>query len=277
MSQLREQFLRHMSLKGYSEQTKTVYLDSIIGLTRYYNLSPEVLTTEHLSRYLHYGIEERGWSRSSVNQLISAMKILWTRVLNREWNPEALPRPRRARTLPVVLSREEVLHLFDVVTNIKHRTLLMLTYSSGLRIGETLGLKTGDIDSHRMMIRIHQGKGNKDRYAVLSQVALEQLRLYYKLYRPVDWLFETGKGRLMSRRTAQMIMQSAVHRAGISKKVSLHTLRHSFATHLMEQGVSLAIIQQMLGHGSLRTTSIYLHVQQYAIDKIKSPLDSTAE
>jgi site-specific recombinase XerD len=211
-----------------------------------------------------------------VNQVISAMKILWTAVMGREWNAVALPRPRRSKPLPVVLSREEVSRLFDVVTNMKHRTLLMLTYSSGLRIGETLGLKTGDIDSHRMMIRIHQGKGNKDRYAVLSRVALDQLRLYYQLYRPSVWLFETGKDRNMSPRTAQIIMQRAVAKAGISKKTSLHTLRHSFATHLMEQGVSLAIIQQMLGHRSLKTTSIYLHVQQYALDKVKSPLDSLA-
>lgn len=274
MSELREKFLRHMTLKGYGEQTKEVYLESIIGLTRFYKLSPDQMTNDHLCRYLQYGIDQRCWSRSKVNQVISAMKILWTPVLGREWDKMTLPRPRGAKPLPVVLSREEVSRLFDAVTNLKHRTLLMVTYSAGLRIGETLGLKTSDIDSNRMMIHVHQGKGNKDRYVVLSQVALEQLRFYYKLYRPSVWLFETGKARVMSRRTAQLIMQKAVRKAGISKEVSLHTLRHSFATHLMEQGVSLAIIRQMLGHSSLKTTSIYLHVQPYAMDKVKSPLDS---
>ncbi len=274
MSELREKFLRHMTLKGYGEQTKEVYLESIIGLTRFYKLSPDQMNNDHLCRYLHYGIEERNWSRSKVNQVISAMKILWTQVLGREWDAMTLPRPRRSKTLPVVLSREEVTRLFNVVTNLKHRTLLMVTYSSGLRIGETLGLKTGDIDSNRMMIHVHRGKGNKDRYVVLSQVALDMLRMYYSLYRPAEWLFETGKACVMSRRTAQLIMQQAVRKAGISKKVSLHTLRHSFATHLMEQGVSLAIIRQLLGHCSLKTTSIYLHVQPYAMDKVKSPLDT---
>lgn len=274
MSALRNQMLQQMQLKGYSSNTIENYLQSIIYLSKHYNQSPDALTTDQIRDYIQHHMVEKKHSQSSINQLISALKILFVQVLGREWDVVAIPRARKKFHLPEVLSRAEVERLLGVVTNMKHRTLLMLTYSSGLRIGETLGLKTGDIDSHRMMIRIHQGKGNKDRYAVLSCVALAQLRLYYQLYRPSVWLFETGKDQIMSPRTAQIIMQRAVAKAGISKKVSLHTLRHSFATHLMEQGVSLAIIQQLLGHKSLRTTSIYLHVQQYALEKVKSPLDS---
>jgi site-specific recombinase XerD len=274
MSALRNQLIQQMQLKGYSSNTITNYLQSIIYLSKHYNQSPDVLTTDQIRDYIQHNMVDKNHSQSSINQLISALKILFVQVLGRDWDGVAIPRARKKFHLPVVLSPAEVERLLGVVTNMKHRTLLMLTYSSGLRIGETLALKTSDIDSHRMMIRIHQAKGNKDRYAVLSRVALDQLRLYYQMYRPSVWLFETGKDRIMSTRTAQIIMQRAVAKSGISKKVRLHTLRHSFATHLMEQGVSLAIIQQMLGHSSLKTTSIYLHVQQYALDKVKSPLDS---
>jgi site-specific recombinase XerD len=194
--------------------------------------------------------------------------------LKREWNPLDIPRPRREKKLPIVLSREEVSAIINVTTNLKHRALLMLTYSAGLRLSEVKNLKIGDIDSQRMQVRVVQAKGSKDRYAVLSPVALNMLRNYWKRYRPDVWLFETQPGRALADKTVQHAFKNALHKSGVKKDVGIHSLRHSFATHLMEQGVSLPVIQQLLGHKSLRTTSVYLHVQQYSLDTIKSPLDS---
>jgi site-specific recombinase XerD len=150
----------------------------------------------------------------------------------------------------------------------------MLTYSSGLRLGEVCGLKIGDIDSTRMLVRVVQAKGNKDRYTILSPVTLDLLRVYWKKYNPSVWLFENKFKQPVPDRTAQHMFKNALKKSGIKKQIGIHVLRHSFATHLLEQGVSLPIIQQLLGHSSLRTTSVYLHVQQYSIYAVKSPLDT---
>jgi integrase/recombinase XerD len=274
MSPLREQMLQQMQLKGYSSNTIESYLQSIIYLSKHYNQSPDVLTTDQIRDFIQHNMVEKNHSQSSINQLISALKILFVQVLGREWDAVAIPRARKKTHLPVVLSRAEVERLLGVITNIKHRAMLSVAYSAGLRVSELTGLKPADIDSGRMQIRVVQAKGNKDRYTLLSASALDQLRLHYKLHRPSVWLFETGKGVAIANRTVQLVFQKALRKAGITKEVSVHALRHSFATHLMEQGVSLPIIQQLLGHKSLRTTSIYLHVQQYALHTVKSPLDS---
>jgi len=266
--------IQQMQLKGYSINTIEAYLQSIIHLSKHYNQSPDELSTEQIRAFIQHNMIEKKHSQSNINQLISALKILYIQVLGRAWDEVAIPRSRVKFKLPVVLSRQEVERLLCVITNIKHRTLLCVAYSAGLRVSELTSLKPVDIDSQRMQLRVVQSKGNKDRYTLLWVTALEQLRLYYKLFRPVTWLFETGKGVAISQRQVQHVFRSAVKKAGITKKVSVHVLRHSFATHLMEQGVSLAIIQQLLGHKSLRTTSIYLHVQQYALSSVKSPLDS---
>ena len=273
MSTLRNKMIQQMQLKGFSVRTIENYTKSILSLAKYYKTSPDLLSQEQIRNYIQYQIIEKKLSRSWLNILISALKILFCDVLKREWNHLDIPRPRREKKLPVVLSKEETAELFACIRNIKHRALLTLTYSSGLRISEVKNLKPCDIDSQRMQIRIIQAKGFKDRYAVLSSVALELLRDYYKIFRPTEWLFETKKGKSISLRQIQHIFKAAVKEAGINKKVSVHTLRHSFATHMMEQGISLPIIQQLLGHKSLRTTSVYLHVQQYTLDSVKSPLD----
>lgn len=276
MSSLREQMIQQMQLKGYSQQTIASYLNSIQSLSKHYNQSPNELTSDQIRLFIQRELIEKQISQSYINQLISALKILFVQILHREWDPIAIPRARLQKKLPVVLSTVEVERLLHALSNLKHRTLLYVAYSSGLRLGELRALKLSDIDSSRMQIRVVQGKGNKDRYTILSQKALEQLRFYYKYFRPSVWLFETSKGVAMSERTIQQVFKNALGKSGITKKVSIHSLRHSFATHLMEQGVSLAIIQQLLGHKSLRTTSIYLHVQQYALNKVKSPLDFLA-
>jgi site-specific recombinase XerD len=209
-----------------------------------------------------------------MNQIISALKILFRDVLKREWNNIDIPRPRREKKLPVVLSKEEVKKIINAHRNIKHRAFLMITYSAGLRVSEARQLKISDIDSSRMLVRVEQAKGQKDRYSVLSPIALELLRVYWKTYKPKHWLFENKNGQPVPETTAQQIFKNALEKAGVRKKVGIHSLRHSFATHLLEQGVSLPIIQQLLGHKSLRTTSGYLHVQQYSINAVRSPLDT---
>ena len=274
MKTLREQMIQQMQLKGYSEKTTHSYIQSISLLSRYYNLSPDLISIEQVRDYIQYCLTERNLSKAWLNQTISALKILHIQVLKREWNTIDIPRPRREKRLPVVFSREEVEKILNCVRNIKHRAFLLLTYSSGFRLGEVCNLKISDIDSSRMLIRVVQAKGHKDRYTVLSPIALESLRIYWKIYKPKNWLFEGYDHSKIAASTAQSIFKKALAKSGVTKKVGIHTLRHSFATHLLEQGVSLPIIQQLLGHKSLRTTSGYLHVQQYSINAVRSPLDS---
>jgi integrase/recombinase XerD len=175
---------------------------------------------------------------------------------------------------PEVLSYQEVAKILKVITNLKHRAILFLVYSAGLRVGEVVNLKISDIDSDRMLIHVKQGKGKKDRYTVLSQIALDELRIYVKRYRPDDWLFQGGDGKgHLTERSVQKVFDKARTAAGIKKDVSVHTLRHSFATHLLEGGTDLRYIQELLGHSSSKTTEIYTHVTEKSISKIQSPLD----
>ncbi len=276
MSTLRNKLILQMQIKGYSSNTVRAYIKCILVLAVHYNTSPDLLSTEQIRKYIHYNITEKKVSRSWVNQFVSALKILFCDVLKREWNRIDIPHPRSDKKLPVVLAREEVKKLIDVTINIKHRAILTLAYSAGLRLSEISNLKISDIDSKRMLIRIVQAKGFKDRYCVLSPVALNLLREYWAKYRPSPWLFQGRKKQRIPSYTVYLVFKNALRKSGIQKKVGIHSLRHSFATHLMEQGVSLPIIQQLLGHKSLKTTSVYLHVQQYSIEAVKSPLDTLA-
>lgn len=274
MSTLRNKMIQQMQLKGYSSRTIENYTKSIIGLAKYYKTAPDLLSQQQIRDYIQYHLIEKKLSKVWCNQLVSALKILFCEILKREWNHTDIPRPRREKKLPVVLSKEEVGKLFSRTGNLKHRAILILTYSAGLRLSEVKNLKIGDIDSKRMTVRVVQAKGFKDRYSILSPVALDVLRYYWKYYHPTQWLFENKLAQSVSERTIQAVFKNALRKAGIKKQVGIHSLRHSFATHMMEQGVSLPIIQQLLGHKSLRTTSVYLHVQQYTLDSVKSPLDS---
>lgn len=274
MKTLREQMLQYMQLKGYSPRTIDTYLESVAAISKHFNLSPDLLTSEQLREFFLARIQVDKRSKSYLNQHISALKLLFVCILKREWDPLLIPRPRREKKLPVVFSREEVERILNAPRNIKHRAMLLLIYSAGLRRSELLNLRVSDIDSARMMVRVVQAKGFKDRYSILSPVALDALRLYWKFYKPTHWLFEGQGNAQYSAESAQKVLKAALVKAGVNKKCGLHTLRHSFATHLLEQGVSLPIIQQLLGHKSLRTTSGYLHVQQYALDKVRSPLDT---
>jgi site-specific recombinase XerD len=274
MSTLRNKMIQQMQLKGYSPNTIRSYIANLLSLAKHYNASPDLLTVEQIRNYFHYMLTEKKQSKTWMNQSVSALKILFCQVLKREWNPLDIPRAKREIKLPVVLAREEVKNLFNATANFKHRAIFMLTYSAGLRISEVSSLKIGDIDSKRMLVRVVQAKGFKDRYSILSPVALDMLRQYWKRYRPGIWLFETKPGKAIAHRTIEKVFKNALVKAGIKKDAGIHSLRHSFATHLMEQGVALPVIQQLLGHKSLRTTGVYLHVQQYSIETVKSPIDT---
>ena len=242
MSTLRNQMIQQMQLKGYSPKTIRSYIANLLQLSRYYDRSPDLLTIEQIRDYLRFMITEKKRCKSWVNQTVSALKLFFSDVMKRDWNKLDIPRSRSDTKLPVIFSREEVRELIHVTKNLKHRAVLMLTYSSGLRLHEVKSLKIPDIDSQRMMVRVVQAKGCKDRYSILSPVALDLLREYWKKYRPGVWLFETRPGKAMADRTVQKIFKNSLAKTGIKKEAGIHSLRHSFATHLMEQGVSLPII-----------------------------------
>ena len=274
MGTLRNKMLQQMELKGYSKNTISTYIDCLSSLSKHYKTSPDLLSIDQIREYFHYKLTVEKLSKSWVNQTIGALKILYCEVLRRDWDDLAIPRPRREKKLPVVLSKDEISRIINTTKNIKHKALLMVTYSSGLRLGEVCNLRPGDIDSERMMVRVVQAKGAKDRYTILSPVTLAFLRDYWKIYRVKNFLFENSNHEHLAHKTVQSAFKKALQKSGVKKDVGIHSLRHSFATHLMEQGVSLPIIQQLLGHTSLRTTSIYLHVQQYSVFAVKSPLDT---
>lgn len=277
MSMLREQMKGDLELKGLSPNTQDAYLRHVSLLSRYYNKSPRHLGEKEIKDYLLYLVREKKSSTSTVTQCYSALKFFYERTLKRKWIMEKIPRKKSQRKLPIVLDREEVESLFTVTKNLKHRAILMLVYSSGLRLMEAAHLKVSDIDSKRMVLRIRQSKGNKDRYTILSKVALEALRGYWKKYRPKDLLF-AGRfaNKPLTGRSIQKIFFKAKKLAGVKKPATVHTLRHSFATHLLEAGTDLYHIQLLLGHRSLKTTAIYLHVSRKELVRIVSPLDFTS-
>lgn len=265
-----------MQLRNYSIRTTETYCGLIARLQDDLKIPLEEITADQVKGYLHKRIVTEKISVATINQTISAFKILQVDVLKRPWETVKIKRPRREKKLPVVLSLTEVEKLIAITQNLKHRALLALAYSSGLRRSELLRLKPADIDSSRMQIRVVQGKGKKDRYTILSAKALELLRVYYKIHRPGTWLFEPmGKtGLPLSEQTINSVIKKSARKSGIRKSVSFHTLRHCFATHLLEKGVNIRLIQEFLGHASLKTTAKYLHLVSIHPGSITSPLDN---
>lgn len=249
----------------------------LTGISKHFNLSPDRLSTDQIKTYLHYCRDTKGLSTSFINQTISALKILFKDVCGISWAEEIkIKRPRREMPLPVILSKQEVHRMIEVTVNLKHKSILALLYSSGIRRHELLNLELRDIDPDRMVIRVNQGKGNKTRDTLLSVKALLLLRSYYKHThpRPVRYLFESSKpSKAYSAESVNKIVKRASLRAGIKKEVSPHSLRHAFATHLLEQGTNLKVIQRLLGHGSLRSTMVYLHLASIDPSSVTSPLD----
>jgi len=263
-----------MELKGYSPRTIKNYIGHVSNFAKYYNKSPELLREKEIREYLHYCIMEKKLSEGTVNYINAGLKFFYTKTLNRYWNMDKLFRIKEPRRLPAVLSPEEVKSIFDATENLKHKTILMTIYSAGLRVSEVCNLKITDIDSKSMQILIREGKGKKDRYSLLSNANLEILREYWKRYHPTEYLF-SGRGRTdsITPRSVQRMMEKSIKKTKITKKATIHTLRHSFATHLLDAGTDICYIQRLLGHTRITTTTIYLHLRRMDLLNIKSPLD----
>ena len=264
---------RELSIRKYSRKTIKSYMRYNRDFLLITGKSPEEVGNEDIKKYLYHMIEQRDIAISTLNIIINALKFYYGEILGKKFIYE-IKRPKKDKKLPVVLSREEIMKILQIPSNIKHKAILTVVNSAGLRVGEVAKLKTEDIDTDRKLIHIRGSKGRKDRYTLLSDRALKILREYYKEYQPSQWLFEGAKkGKHISTRAVQAIFRQVCRKAGINKDVTVHSLRHSFATHLLESGVDLRYIQEILGHKSSKTTEIYTHVSKANIAKIESPLD----
>lgn len=274
MGRLQDRMDRELRIRGYAENTRKSYIGRMRCFVRHFMRSPDELTAEHVKQYQLFLTKDKRVSWSTFNVHVCAIRFFYREVLRIDWNVEHIPYQKRGRKLPVILSGEEVRALLDTTANLKHRALLMTLYSAGLRTGEAIHLQLADIDSGRMMIRVDEGKGRKDRYVMLSERLLLTLRRYWREYQPALWLFPgRDPSRPLTRGSVDKLFARARERAGIEKRVSPHSLRHAFATHLLERGVNIRVIQRLLGHRSLRSTEIYTHVAESYVRDTKSPLD----
>ena len=274
MTPLRQRMLNDMTVRGLAENTKKSYLSSVTGLARHYRRSPDQVSAQEVQDYLIHLHEHRGLAWQSCNCVRHGIRFFYRITLGLPEPHFYLPGAKTPSTLPEILNHEELLRLFTVTTNPKHRTLLMSAYAAGLRCSELTRLRVSDIDSGRMLLRVDQGKGNKDRYVPLSPRLLEQLRAYWRRTRPPHWLFPSPiAGRPLSRHSPWDIYHRAKQKAGIEKSGGIHTLRHCYATGLLEAGVELPVIQRRLGHTSIRSTLRYLHLAQDTTSATPSPLD----
>jgi integrase/recombinase XerD len=279
MMKLTDRIERDFTLAGYSEKTRTAYYRSICTCKKYFRKSLVTLNKDELQDYFVHLVKS-GKSETTVKQYYYALKFLFESVYSRNFPLLSCPGARKAKRLPVVLSLQEINKILEACSTTKQKAIISITYSGGLRVSETANLRIPDIDSKRMLIRVEQGKGNKDRYTLLSQKALKYLRKYYSQYQPENWLFYGyGKdgGLPITARTLQNIFMKAKKRAGILKDATFHTLRHSFATHLYEHGANLMQIQKLLGHTSIKTTTVYIHLARGETMGIRSPLDYSTE
>ncbi|EOH9903740.1 MAG: site-specific integrase [Clostridium celatum] len=279
MYQKIDKMVKDLELRGRSASTIKNMVYTLKSFSNFYNQAPELLGEQQIINYLDYCINEKKLCKARVNSINSILKFFYVVTLERQWNDLRIPRIRCHRNLPAYLTKEEVKLIIDNATYLKHKAILSTIYSAGLRVSEATNLRLSDIMSKEMKIRVRAGKGNKERYTLLSQRNLELLREYWKIfghknYDSEDYLFTSRwSGGHLTNRGIQSFMLAATKRAGITKKATPHTLRHSFATHLMNDGVDLVIIQALLGHSNLKTTSIYLHVKDYTVLNVVSPFD----
>ena len=277
MSELRDKMTRAMELKDFSDRTQESYLGVVKGIAKFYGKSPELLNQREVDDYLLH-LKKSGKSASTRNVAISGLRFLYEQVLDSKDIALDFPRRRKPKILPEVLSTSQVARILGAPDNIKHRVILMTAYSAGLRLSEIANLKVNHINSARMQIRVDQGKGRKDRDTLLSKRLLEELRIYYKAYRPDSWLFYSSKRHTaIGTSSIQRIYRSAKKKAGVTKGRGIHTLRHCFATHLLESGCDLRRIQLLMGHRSLATTMVYLHVSKTGLANVTSPLDRLSD
>jgi len=268
-------FIKTLQLKAYSGNTiKTYYTEFGVLLKLLGRHLVNDLQEGHIKSYILYLLQKKNYSESQAHTAINAIKFYFEKVLNRPQIVVHIPRPKKPWQLPKVHAAEQVKKIIKSANNEKHKTMLMLAYASGLRLQEIINLKINDINSARMVIEVRRGKGKKDRQVVLSERLLLQLRKYFKLFRPKVWLFEANAGHQYGYRSLQMVFSRSRDKAGVKVKGGIHTLRHSFATHLLEDGTDLRLIQELLGHNSIKTTVRYTHVSRAQIERIKSPLDN---
>lgn len=271
-----ERMGQELALRGYSHKTRKSYMGQARRFLEWADRPISGLDAETVRLFLQALLDDQGVTHSYADQAVSALKFLYLRVLRRPLNSLDVPRPRRQQRLPTVLSHREVRAILGGVTNAKHRAIFMLLYSAGLRVGEVVRLQPADLDPERGLLLVRQAKGRKDRYAPLSHTALEAVRDYQRAVPPGPgkWLFPGQReGRHLHERTVQKVFRRTCARLGITKPATVHTLRHSFATHLLERGTDLRYIQELLGHSSSKTTEIYTQVTRHDLARIRSPLD----
>jgi site-specific recombinase XerD len=276
MTELRQKMIRVMELKNLSDHTQRAYLAAVKGIAKFYDQSPDKMTQEKIEDYLLYLKQDKGIAPNSCYSVLTGLRFFYKHVTEKEI-PVTYSIRRAPRKLPEVLSMQDVWKIICSAKNLKHKMILMTTYSAGLRVSEAIKLKPGNIDSKTMLIKVEAGKGKKDRYTLLSKILLVELRAYYKKYRPKPYLFPSSfkkkKDQPLSYEATRMIYENARKKAGVKKGNGIHTLRHSFATHLLEAGYDLRKIQVLMGHARLTTTMIYLHVSRQTLSMIPSPLD----
>jgi site-specific recombinase XerD len=278
MTPLRRRLIEELRIRDYSEHTIAAYVSAVFRLAKFYHRSPDRLGREEIRAFLVDLVEQQQASWPYYKQILAALRFFYRHVLHRGEVVEDVHGPRPEQRLPIVLSAGEVARFFKAIPSLKHRTILMLAYGAGLRLGEAVRVRLADIDRQRKVLRIQQGKGKKDRYTLLSLGLLEILDRYCWAARPVDLLFTARcQDRPISDSTVQRMCTLAQQAAGIDKRISPHTLRHSFATHLLEAGTDLRVIQVLLGHASPQTTAIYTRVSTALIGKTVSPLDMLPE
>ena len=274
MGALRKQMDGDLVVRGMAVRTREAYLGAVAGLAKHYGRRPDRIGEKEVQNYLLHLIEQRKLAWSSCNVVAQGLKFFYRVTLKRSEAQFGIPTARQPQKLPQILAREEVARLIDLTAHPKHRAILMTTYGAGLRLNELCHLKLGDIDSSRMTLRVEQGKGAKDRYTLLSPRLLAELRRYWASYRPKVWLFTTRDGEHpISDATVQKIFYAAKRRAGITKQCGIHSLRHAFATHLLEAGVDIHTIQRLMGHGHISSTLRYFHLARKHLAGTPSPLE----
>jgi integrase/recombinase XerD len=277
--QVLEKLKFDVELRGLSKNTQDEYYTKAKTFQDYFDKPATELAENDIREFLHYLTTEKRLTSGSVNSYNSGLRFLYGVTLNINLNCKQIPRHRKQRKFPDILTRDEIQNLFDACDNLRDKCILMTIYGAGLRLSEVACLKISDIDSKKMQLLIRNGKGSKDRYALLSQSNLEILRAYWKAYRPKEWLFYSriNTGTHITSKSVQNIFHKYIDKANITKKVTVHSLRHSFATHLLESGTSIFHIKQLLGHSDISTTCFYLHLLKIESLNVTSPLDTLAE
>jgi len=276
MTELRRRMDEDMIVRGMADRTREAYLWAVSGLAAFYGRSPDQISDAEVQGYLLHLIRDRKRSWSTCNIVVHGLRFFYHTTLHRDRTTFCIPSPRQPGRLPALLSRDEVQRLIAHAANARHRVMLRTAYAAGLRLNEVLHLRVSDIDSARMTIRVEQGKGGQDRYTILSATLLEALRAYWRVHRPLTWLFPGRKGRPMDPSALQHAYGLAKRRAGLTKPGGIHALRHAFATHLLEAGVDVHTIQRLLGHKSIATTTRYWHLTHASLMTQAARLDLLA-